>query len=125
MWNAHSKTGFRFTTEDKEFYVYAGSEAEAEQWVRHLEGASKLALKQKAQGGGLPGALGGLGAIAEDGAVAEMPEHEELDALVKEMLDSQGYKEVSSQPAAKQAHSRAKQAHSSQASTRTHSYKAH
>ena len=55
---------------------------------------SKLALKQKAQGGGLPSALGGLGAIAEDGAVAEMPEHEELDALVKEMLDSQGYKEA-------------------------------
>ena len=88
IWSAHGTCGFRFATEDKEYYVYAESEALCSRWVDHLASACRLAKKAREA----KAAEGHLTGVAEE--AVEMPAQPELDALVKEMLDAQGYKEA-------------------------------
>jgi hypothetical protein len=65
VWNAHGKMGFKFSTEDKEFYVYAESESVATKWVEHLSSAARLFHKQVEQGAKMGGGMGGLPALPE------------------------------------------------------------
>ena len=89
VFSTHKHAGFRIATEDKEFWVYADSEMEAKKWVNHLAGAAKLSAKVGAAGGHM--ALPSLREGEEGGG---MPGQPELDKLLNEMMDAQGFKEV-------------------------------
>ena len=89
VFSTHKHAGFRIATEDKEFWVYADSEMEAKKWVNHLASAAKLSAKVGAAGGHM--ALPSLREGEEGGG---MPGQPELDKLLNEMMDAQGFKEV-------------------------------
>ena len=83
---AHGAAGFKVATDDQEMFVYAESEELAGKWVEWLVGAAALAAKAKER-------EAQARADAEAAEALPMPEQPELDRLLQEMLDAQGYKE--------------------------------